>query len=105
MSDYTVIPKALTQTFSKAGCPLSENQRLVLNGCLASLQTSISYMGLDRVIENYQKSVENEWYPELNKITHVGYNGKVLKLKPGCDPHAANADGDGPDMSQWEIVG
>lgn len=49
--DFTVIPNSVKKTLESAGCPLSEEQFMVMAGALGAAQQMIDAMGLAGAIE------------------------------------------------------
>lgn len=49
--DFTIIPRAIKTTLDKAGCPLTEDQFLLIAGNLAATQQMIEQFGLKGAIE------------------------------------------------------
>jgi hypothetical protein len=49
--DYTVIPNSIKNTLEKAGCPLTDDQFMLIAGNLAATQQMIESIGLKSTIE------------------------------------------------------
>jgi len=50
-NDFTVIPRSVQKTLESSGCPLTEEQFMLMCGALAAAQQMIEQLGLVDTIE------------------------------------------------------
>ena len=51
MTDFTLMPKEIAETLEKLGCPLTEEQYLIMSGTLAQHQLMIEDCGLEKWLD------------------------------------------------------
>lgn len=58
--DFTVIPRCVQKTLETSGCPLTDEQFMLMCGALAAAQQMIEQLGLGDAIEILQPMVIKE---------------------------------------------
>jgi len=57
-NDFTVIPRSVQKTLETSGCPLTDEQFMLMCGALAAAQQMIEQLGLGDAIEILEPMVK-----------------------------------------------